>query len=388
MMANEGPFPSSSLPAAGDVRAAEVPPLTAMHTLWVREHNRYADALHVANPRWTDDQIYDAARRWVGALIQQITFQEFLPAILGPDPLPAYAGYDSNVDPSVSALFSTAAFRVGHTLQSGSIQRLDANGQSLPGGPLSIRNAFFNPNPLRDDGLDAYLRGMAAGTAQEFDLQVIDDLRNFLFGPPGAGGLDLASINIQRGRDLGLPGYNQARVDRGLPRVTSFSQITSNAAAASALQTIYGDVEKVDVWVGGLAEDHVPGGIVGPLFAAIIRDQMRRSRDGDRFWFENGQFSDTDLAAIRATRLSDVIARNSGVTGLPANVFTKGTVNSGPAALRPKTAVSTAMATTRPMNTWARPIGHYARTTRSALAMGLVRWRAPIVLVRARSATP
>src|SRR6185436_5735937 len=98
------------------------------------------------------------------------------------------------------------------------------------------RNAFFNPNPLRNDGLDAYLRGMVAGQAQEFDLTIIDDLRNFLFGPPGAGGLDLASINIQRGRDMGLPGYNQARVDRGLAPVTSFAEITSNATAAAALQ--------------------------------------------------------------------------------------------------------------------------------------------------------
>jgi hypothetical protein len=329
-MANEGPMPNSMMPVAGDVRAGEVPTLTAMHTLWLREHNRYADEVKAAHPRWTDDQIYEAARRWVGALIQQITYQEFLPAILGANPLPAYTGYDSGVDPSISALFSTAAYRLGHTLQSGSIQRLDANGQSLAGGPLMIRDAFFNPNPLRDDGIDAYLRGMAAGRAQEFDMQVVDDLRNFLFGPPGAGGLDLVSMNIQRGRDLGLPSYNQAREDRGLARVTSFAEITSNATAAAALQAIYGDVNKIDVWVGGLAEDHVAGATVGPLFAAIIQDQFLRSRDGDRFWYENGQFSDEELAAIRSTMLSSVIARNSGVTGLPANVFTINPANAGP----------------------------------------------------------
>jgi hypothetical protein len=331
-MANEGPMPNSMMPVAGDVRAGEVPTLTAMHTLWLREHNRYADEVKAAHPRWTDDQIYEAARRWVGALIQQITYQEFLPAILGANPLPAYTSYDSGVDPSISALFSTAAYRLGHTLQSGSIQRLDANGQSLPGGPLLIRNAFFNPNPLRDDGLDAYLRGMAAGRAQEFDMQVIDDLRNFLFGPPDAGGLDLVSMNIQRGRDLGLPSYNQAREDRGLARVTTFAEITSNATAATALQAIYGDVNKIDVWVGGLAEDHVAGATVGPLFAAIIQDQFLRSRDGDRFWYENGQFSDEELTAIRSTMLSSVIARNSGVTGLPANVFTINPANAGPGA--------------------------------------------------------
>jgi hypothetical protein len=327
---NNGPIPADQLLVAGDVRSQENPVLAAIHTIFVREHNRKADEIKAGNPNWSDEEIYQAARRWVSGLIQHITYQEFLPAMVGSSVLPAYSGYQTNVNPGISPLFSTAAFRVGHTLQTNEIERLDASGQSLPGGPLSLRDVFFNPNPLKTDGVDPYLRGLVATSAQQVDLQVIDDLRNFLFGPPGAGGMDLAALNIQRGRDMGLPSYNQARRDMGLPAVASFGQITSNAAVASALEAVYGDVEQIDLWVGGLAEDHVPGGTVGTLFATIIKDQFRRSRDGDRFWYENGQFSASELAALRATSLADVLERNSGVVDLPSNIFTTGMVNAGP----------------------------------------------------------
>jgi RHS repeat-associated protein len=327
---NSGPIPNTELFVAGDIRAAENPGLAALHTIWVREHNRYADQYRQSHLFAGEEEIYQAARRWVSALLQHITYQEFLPTLVGPNALPTYQGYDSGVDPRVSAMFSTAAFRVGHTLQSPEFQRLDGAGQSLPGGALSLRNAFFNPNPLKQDGVDPILRGLSATPAEEVDLSIINDLRNFLFGPPGAGGIDLASIDIQRGRDMGLASYNQARIDFGLPAVTTFQQINSNPQVAAAMQAIYGDVDKVDALVGGLAEDHVAGGTVGSLFAAIIKDQFRRTRDGDRFWYENGQFTASDLAAIRATDFGEVLARNSGVSSLSMNTFSTGTIHAGP----------------------------------------------------------
>jgi len=329
---NKGQFPNDQLPVAGDVRAAEFPGLTALHTLLAREHNRKADEIKAAHANWSDELIYQTARKWVSAIIQNITYQEYLPTLLGPGSLAAYSSYNPNIDPSITTLFSTAAFRIGHSQQSAEILRLNNTGASLPGGPLSLRNAFFNPNPIADDGIEAYLRGLIAQTAEEVDTKVVDDLRNFLFGPPGAGGMDLAAISIQRGRDMGLPSYLEARTQFGLSAVTSFSQITSNAALAIALQQVYQTVDKVDLWVGGLAEAHIAGGSVGPLFAAIIKDQFLRSRNGDRFWFENGQFSTTDLAGIRGTTMARLIARNTAIAGLSGNVFTSGTSPSGPAA--------------------------------------------------------
>ena len=328
---NQGPFDDSTMFVAGDIRATENPALVGLHTVLLREHNRYATDLKLANPALLDEQLYQASRKWVSAIIQQITYNEFLPAMLGSDPLTAYTGYNVNVDPSISAVFSGAAFRIGHSMQASEVLRLDDTGTSLPGGPLSLANSFFNSQPILDDGIEPYLLGLIDQQANEVDTQVIDDMRNFLFGPPGAGGLDLAAINIQRGRDLGLPSYNQARADFGLPLVTSFSQITSDPTLAGMLQSIYGSVDEVDLWVGGLAEDHVSGGTVGELFAAIVADQFQRSRDGDRFWFENGQFTQTDLDDIHATTLADLILRNTSITSVSGNVFTATTLNPGPA---------------------------------------------------------
>ncbi|MCA9156361.1 MAG: hypothetical protein KDA38_16325, partial [Planctomycetales bacterium] len=201
---NNSPRDPATLFAAGDVRANDNPALASLHTLLVREHNRRADELALADSNLTGEQLYQLSRRWVSAILQQITYNEFLPLLLGESALPAYSGYDETVDPAISALFSGAAFRFGHSLASSEMVLLDENNDPLAESPLSLRDAFFNPEPLKDHGIEPLLRGLTTQVVEELDAQVIDDLRNFLFGPPGAGGLDLTSLNIQRGRDLGL----------------------------------------------------------------------------------------------------------------------------------------------------------------------------------------
>src|SRR5204862_8276396 len=94
-------------------------------------------------------------------------------------------------------------------------------------------------------GVDAILKGAASGDAQEVDLQAVRDVRNFLFGPPGAGGTDLIARDIQRGRDNGLADYNTLRSAYGLPKVTSFAQITSNVSVQQKLQQLYGNVNNI-----------------------------------------------------------------------------------------------------------------------------------------------
>lgn len=326
---NNSQFDPSSLFAAGDVRANENVALISLQTLLVREHNRKAEEIATANPTFTDEEIYQESRRWVTAVIQQITYNEFLPLLLGSAAIPAYSGYDANVDPSVSGLFSGAAFRFGHSISVSEFDRLDAAGQPVADGPISIREAFFNADAIKQDGVEPYLRGMATQVLEELDTTVVNDLRNFLFGPPGAGGLDLVSLNIQRGRDLGLPSYNQARRDFGLAPVTSFAQITSDPDVQNALASVYSTVEDIDVWVGGLAENHVSGAMVGELFQSIIADQFTRLRDADRFWFENSQFTTTELASLRSQTISDLIVRNTSIDTLPANGFTTSTAPTG-----------------------------------------------------------
>lgn len=298
---------------AGDVRANEQLGLLALHTLFVREHNRLADEIRGHSPDLDDDAIYERARRLVGALMQQITYEEFLPALLGRDALEPYSGYDPEVDARIANEFSTAAFRFGHSALPPRLERLDARMRETAAGHVPLRAAFFAPDRIRSEGgIEPILRGLAHQRHQRIDVFVVDDVRNFLFGPPGAGGFDLPSLNIQRGRDHGLGSYNDAREAYGLPRLTRFDELNDDPEVQARLASAYDRVDDVDLWVGGLAEAPVAGAHVGPLVHAILVEQFTALRDGDRFWYER-TLARRELDRIRGTRLSDVIRRNTTI---------------------------------------------------------------------------
>ena len=310
---------SPSLFLAGDVRANEQLSLTAMHTLFVREHNRLADQISAQNPGLSGDEIYERARRIVGAQMQVITYREYLPALMGPNALAPYRGYQPDVDASIGNLFSTAAYRYGHSALSSTILRLNAQGEEIQAGHLALREAFFSPQRLIDEnGIAPILRGLANQVCQAIDPYVIDDVRNFLFGPPGAGGFDLVSLNIQRGRDHGLPSYNDVREAFGFNRARRFADITSNIDLQSRLATAYGSVDDIDIWVGGLAEDPLLGAMVGRLVFAILKDQFEALRDGDRFWYQR-TLTPAELNDVENTRLADIIRRNTNIGDEIAN---------------------------------------------------------------------
>lgn len=312
-------IPGPQLFLAGDVRANENPSLAAVHTLFVREHNRFAAAAAAANSSLDDETLYQLSRRYIISLVQKITYEEFLPALLG-RPLPPYNGYNINVNAGVATEFSTAAYRMGHSMLSASQEFFDNNAQSVH-PPLSLKNAFFNSPVLSTTGIDPVLKYLATDRAQEIDPVVIDDVRNFLFGAPGQGGLDLAALNIQRGRDHGLADLNTVRTAYNLLPHASFAALTSNASLAAALEAVYGSVNDVDLWVGGLAEDHLPESSLGSTFTAIVSDQFMRTRAGDRFWFQNLRLPPMVDQALRKTKLVDVIRRNTGITNIQNDVF-------------------------------------------------------------------
>jgi peroxidase len=331
---DNGPFGSdpTTMFVAGDIRSNEQSGLASIHTLWVREHNRLADALAAANPSWTDEDVYQRARSVVSALMQVVTYNEFLPALLGDNALPNYSGYNPDVNPSILNEFTASAYRVGHTMLSSEILRLDETQQVIPQGNLLLRNMFFNPSIILDNGgIEPILRGLTTANMQRIDTRVIDDVRNMLFGPPGSGGLDLVSLNIQRGRDHGLPDYNTVRAAFGLPAKTSFAQITSDPDVQAGLAAAYGDTTDMDLWPGLLAEDHVPGAAVGETLRAILTEQFTRLRDGDRFFYLNPN-EPSDLAGtlaalgmtlddLDATTLGQIIKRNTSIVWLHDYVF-------------------------------------------------------------------
>jgi hypothetical protein len=233
--------------------------------------------------------------------------------------MPAWHGYNSNVNPGIATEFSTAAFRVGHSMLGDDIEFLDNDGGEIRDA-MELRDSFFNPTVLSETGIDPILKYLASDNAQEIDTKVVDDVRNFLFGAPGQGGFDLASLNIQRGRDHGLADYNAVRIAYGLPPVTSIDQITSDPAVQASLASTYGNVNNIDLWIGGLAEDHLPNSSMGATFSAILVDQFSRLRDGDRFWYQ-ASLSDRMLHDVQNTTLAEIIRRNTELTKLQADVF-------------------------------------------------------------------
>jgi len=324
---NTGGFPNAGgdgdeLFLSGDVRVNEQVGLTAMHTLFSREHNRLAEIIADENPELTGDEIYEQARKIVGAQMQVISFNEFFPALLGEGRISDYQGYNPNINSTIMNEFSTASYRFGHSALSPTLLRLDSDNEVITEGNLELREAFFNPSRITDEGgIEPLLRGLAAQECQRVDNLIIDDVRNFLFGPPGAGGFDLASLNIQRGRDHGLPGYNDVRDDIGLGRVESFSEISSDPIIQQKLLEAYGNVDQVDLWVGGLSEDRLQDSHLGELFTTLIVMQFEALRDGDRFWYEL-TFSGDELKELQKTKLSDIIRRNTDIEDeIQDNVF-------------------------------------------------------------------
>lgn len=326
---------------AGDVRANEQIGLTAVHTLFVREHNRIAGDLGarlaageaalvaerdltIATPgNGVDDAadfVYEAARRLVGAQLQHITYTEFLPVLIGADLTAAHAGFDPAADPGIANEFSTVAFRLGHTLLSPQLLRENAGGMDS----VALRDAFFNPGEVYSHGVDGLLKGLSAQAAQAVDTRLVDDVRNFLFGPPGAGGFDLASLNIQRGREHGIGSLNALRTALGLGAHTDFLALTGgDAALAAAFASVYGDVDDVDAWIGGLGEPQLGASMLGETFTHIIADQFARSMAGDRLFYLNEldalALLDPDFLA-NAT-LSGVVRRNTHLYAVPDDLF-------------------------------------------------------------------
>ncbi len=325
-MAGHGHVDSSQQRLTGDPRGNENPGLLAVTGVWVLEHNRLCDELSKQFPKWDDNRLFHEARKRVIALLQHVTYSEYIPLLIG-GPLAAYQGYSTSVDASPSAEFSVAAYRYGHSGINSAYWTIQEDGRPHPRGLILLRDAYFAPSYLESCTIADIIRGLIYQPESAIDLTMVDDARLFLEGIR----LDLAAIDIARGRDFGVPTYANARWGLGLGRPRSFSDITPDARSAQVLSAVYGgDINKVDLWVGGLAEPPVDNGLVGPTFAAIIRHQFENTRDGDRFWYENldnvGEDGEPYIRAqllqqIRQTKYSDIIKRNLGHDGIPSSVL-------------------------------------------------------------------
>ncbi|XP_062863313.1 peroxidasin homolog [Trichomycterus rosablanca] len=326
---NESPIPCF---LAGDHRANEQLGLTAMHTVWFREHNRIAGELLRLNPHWDGDTIYHEARKIVGAQMQHITYSHWLPKVLGEVGMKLmgdYRAYDPNINSGIFNAFATAAFRFGHTLINPILYRMNEHFQPIQQGHIPLHKAFFSPfRIVNEGGIDPLLRGLfgVAGKMRVSTQLLNTELTERLFSMAHAVALDLAAMNIQRGRDHGIPSYNDYRVFCNLSSAQTFDDLRNeirSPVVREKLQRLYGSPLNVDLFPALMAEELVPGSRLGPTLMCLLATQFRRLRDGDRFWYENpGVFSPAQLTQLKQASLTRVLCDNGdNITRIQSDVF-------------------------------------------------------------------
>ncbi|XP_045615867.2 dual oxidase 2 [Procambarus clarkii] len=314
----------------GNPRGNENPFLLTFGIFWFRWHNVIARFLRRNHIDWSDERVFNEARKWVIATYQAVVFYDWLPKYMR-EPLERYPGYKPTTDPQVSHVFQSAAMRFGHTLVTSGVhlrKRSDDDcttegytlvpGQGHHGGVRTCNSFWRSPEIFTQDkgNFENFLMGLSSQSTEREDNIIVEDLRGRVFGPLEFSRRDLMAVNIQRARDHGLPDYNTARKHFGFETLNSlnvdeFKQKTSTHVPDEVIERLAevydNDPNKVDIWAGGLLETRNGP---GQLFSRVILDQFRRIREGDRFWFENlnnNLFTDEERKRIKQVNVIDVL---------------------------------------------------------------------------------
>ncbi|XP_059617846.1 dual oxidase [Phlebotomus argentipes] len=317
----------------GDPRTNQNPGLLSFAILFFRWHNVLARRIKKQHPTWTDEDIFQRARRIVIASLQNIILYEYLPVFLDVE-IPPYKGYLQDTHPGVSHMFQSAAFRFGHTMIPPGFYRRDGKCKyrtTAMGYPaVRLCTTWWDSNEaLSITSIEEILMGLSSQIAEREDAVLCTDVRDKLFGPMEFTRRDLGALNIMRGRDNGLPDYNTARAAFKLPRVKEWKDINpqffeKHPEVMGLLVSAYSNrLDNVDVYVGGMLESD---GKPGELFSAVIVEQFTRIRDADRFWFENeenGIFTAEEIAELRKITLWDIIVNATDIKPdeIQRNVF-------------------------------------------------------------------
>ncbi|PAV57045.1 hypothetical protein WR25_26113 [Diploscapter pachys] len=312
----------------GDSRVNENPGLLSFGLILYRWHNIQADRIQATHSDWTDEEVFQAARRFLIAVLQKIILYDFLPALLGEGvTIPPYNKYMPHVPPGISHSFSAAAFRFPHSIVPPAMllrkRGHECEFRNEVGGYPALRlcqNWWNAQDIVREYSVDEIILGMASQIAEADDNVVVEDLRDYIFGPMHFTRLDVVSSSIMRGRDNGLPSYNTMRRTFGLKtrdwHEINPQQYSNNSKMFDDLASLYNrDIGSLDAYVGGMLEGSDNG--PGELFSAIIKDQFIRLRDSDRFWFENplnGLFTNEEILQIHNVTLRDIIKDTTDIS--------------------------------------------------------------------------
>jgi peroxidase len=306
----------------GDNRVNTTPGLYVETLIFVRLHNWITDQLLAAATSTTpnDEQLFQEARRITIAIYQHIVYSEWLPAFIGSTymkmyhlyPLPMGRGYFTGYDPKEELgaynVASAAALRVGHSMVHGIFSTVDPSTNKWTNKPL--KEVLEKPFT---ECVDAVILGLLQQAAHKRGKSISDQLTNHLFQAEGMDfGADLCTININRGRDHGLPGYNKWRKWCGLSEIKTWNDAYKilDARVVDHYKNLYKHPDDIDLFSAGVSE-RVMEGVVGPTFGCIVARQFRNYKIADRYWYENKirnvGFTVGQLNAIKSTQYSDLL---------------------------------------------------------------------------------
>ncbi len=387
----------------GDGRGNENIGLTAVHTIFHREHNRLVDHVKqvaqdsgspafvaqwllpganqgdgIQEGEWNGERLFQAARFGTEMQYQHLVFEEFARKVQPEVNL--FIGYDSTIDPALMAEFAHTVYRFGHSMLTETVARTNADGTL---NDLGLIEAFLNPQAFTASGptdlesAASIIRGMTRQVGNELDEFVTSALRNNLLGLP----LDLATINLARGRDTGVPSLNNARrlffaetsnsallpyeswtdFSFGIrhpeslvnfvaaygthPTVTGATLMVDKRAAANLIvnggvgeppdrldflnstgpwATAETGLNQVEFWIGGLAEKQmIFGGLLGSTFNYVFETQMEKLQDGDRLYYLTRTAGLNFLTQLEENSFSELIMRNTSLRHLPLDSFSR-----------------------------------------------------------------
>lgn len=306
----------------GDFRGDENIALHAMHTLWVREHNRIAIELKRRNPAWREERLFQTARKINVAQLQHIVYTEWLPEVVD---LEKYTGYKPTVNPSISNAFAAAAFRFGHSLVPNEFAQLD-NGFNKKFDSITLRNAFETRVTINENGIEPTLYGLAGNHSNPVDRGFAHAIgRRLLVKPGKSTHRDLIAMTIQRGRDHGIPTYGKWRERCGLPKLSTNKQINRafRGNMVKPLKELGISIDDLDLFAAGISEKPVKGKLVGDTFGCIIKEQFERLRDGDRYFYETRRvFTRNQLKTIKKASMARILCDNlNGIVSVQKKAF-------------------------------------------------------------------
>ncbi|KAI6180717.1 ShKT domain-containing protein [Aphelenchoides besseyi] len=302
----------------GDDRFDLFAGLTGMHVHLLRFHNNIVFQLQRLNPSWNSERLYQEARKIVGAVMQSITYEQYLPTVLGGKMklIGEYKGFQSKIDPQISSEFSSAVAR-WHSMIQDTYPLCDSNFRVV--GQYRFIEAAGDTKTLLRSGPDMILRGLIATPGRRMS-RMGHSITELLFD----GELDMNAVNIQRSRDMGVKPYAAYRKLVGLPDFTfeDWPEVT-DPAVRKRVSEMYRSPEEVDLNVGGLLENPTEGSVLGPTFAFLYAEQFKRLRDGDRFYYENeGVFTEAQRNTIKKFTLGKLLCiTGDSFTKVQHNVF-------------------------------------------------------------------